>query len=101
MGTKACEDCYRLSYKTGLICTKHVAEREASLTYRVAVLEGLLTRVVKYTREDRAVTPGKTRLARLIAEIERVQALHTSPERVQSEAENAQVAYDGEDEVTP
>jgi len=31
---------------------------------------GLLQRMVKYVREDRAVTPGSTRLARLAAQVD-------------------------------
>ena len=39
-----------------------------------AKLRALLVRVVKYVREDRARTPGATRLARLTEEIEGVLA---------------------------
>lgn len=39
-----------------------------------AKLRALLVRVVKYVREDRARTPGVTRLARLTEEIEDVLA---------------------------
>ena len=43
-------------------------------THQVAQLEALLTRIVKYAREDRAETPGATRLARALAEAERMLA---------------------------
>lgn len=38
------------------------------LNERVRVLEELLGRVIKYAREDKAVTPGFTRLARVVDE---------------------------------
>lgn len=46
-------------------CEHEEVER---LRERVAELEGLLTRVVKYTVEDRAVTPGCSRLGRVVGE---------------------------------
>lgn len=62
-----------LEYAETLASTRR--EREDKLT-RVqelicenAILRGLLTRVVKYVTEDRAVTPRKTRLARVVEEI--------------------------------
>lgn len=42
---------------------------------RAAEAEGLLSRAVKYAREDRMRTPGLTRLARVLAEAERSLAL--------------------------
>lgn len=48
-------------------CVALTAERDA-LQRRVGRAEELLQRFVKYAREDRAVTPGFTRLERLVDE---------------------------------
>ena len=42
-------------------------------------LRGLLTRIVKYATEDRAVTPGSTRLARAILEVKRLLGIPDGP----------------------
>jgi predicted nucleic acid-binding Zn-ribbon protein len=49
---------------------RHMVEEIRQLRARVKELEELLGRAVKYAREDRAVTPGVTRLARVLAEAE-------------------------------
>lgn len=45
-----------------------LADECERLRERVLVLEGLLTRVVKYVTEDRAVLPGVARLGRVVSE---------------------------------
>jgi hypothetical protein len=46
---------------------------------RLAGATTLLTRIVKYAREDRASTPGSTRLARVLEESERFLFATSSP----------------------
>ncbi len=45
-------------------------ERLHLLEIRRSELRHLLRRLVKYVREDKAVTPGKTRLARLVEQVD-------------------------------
>jgi hypothetical protein len=47
------------------------AEEEDQLRARLDIVEALLRNAVKYAKEDRAVTPGSTRLARLLLKASR------------------------------
>jgi hypothetical protein len=56
------------------VTTDMLLQQRATLAARVTALEALLARCIKYAREDRMRTPGKTRLARALADAERVLA---------------------------
>ena len=69
MGTKACEDCYQLNVKTGLVCIKHADERveKAKGTAVARVERGALKSEVVALRAERDTLRAEN--ARLTARI--------------------------------
>lgn len=53
--------------------------RRRDVEARLSTAERLLERAVKYATEDRAVTPGSTRLERLVAEVRAFLTPETPP----------------------
>lgn len=67
------------SHTLGRIIREQIAALSAA-ERRAAEAEALIGRIVKYAREDRARTPGTTRLARALDEADQLLALRSRPQ---------------------